>query len=67
MDELIEAAKKNYDRLFVMGLDQEELGRTQWIREIEGSGPVEVLLLQNHPHFENVKGTRAYMLKTTGL
>lgn len=63
MDELIESAKKNQDRLFVMGLDQEELGNSQWIREIEGSGPVEVLLLQNHPHFENVKGTRTYMLK----
>jgi len=66
MDELIEAAKENQDRLFVMGVDQEELGRTQWIREVENSGPVEVLLLKNHPHFENKKGTRFYVLKTTG-
>ena len=65
MDELVEAAKKNHDRLFVMGLDQEELGHQQWIREIEGSGPVEVLLLACHPHFENVKGTRTYMLRDT--
>ncbi len=62
-DELIDAAKKNDNQLFVMGLDQEELGHQQWIREMEGSGPVEVLLLTYHPHFENVKGTRKYLLK----
>ncbi|KKN13916.1 hypothetical protein LCGC14_1001530 [marine sediment metagenome] len=65
MDELIEAAKQNDNQLFVMGLDQEELGRTQWLREIEDSGPVEVLLLKNHPHFENKRGTRIYILKET--
>lgn len=63
MDELIESAKENDNQLMVCGLDQEELGRQQWIREIEGSGPVDVLLLKNHPHFENKKGTRIYMLK----
>lgn len=62
MDELIEAAKQNDNQLMVCGLDQEELGRQQWIREIEGSGPVDVLLLKNHPHFENKRGTRIYML-----
>lgn len=63
MDELISAAKKNNNQLFVMGVDQEELDRQQWIREIEGSGPVEVLLLKNHPHFENIRGTRTYVLR----
>ncbi len=63
MDELIESAKENDNQLMVCGLDQEELGRTQWVREIEGSGPVDVLLLKNHPHFENKKGTRIYVLK----
>lgn len=63
MDELIEAAKKNNNQLLVCGLDQEELGHQQWVREIEGSGPVEVLLLTCHPHFENKKGTRTYKLK----
>jgi hypothetical protein len=62
MDDLIEAAKENDNQLMVCGLDQEDLGRTQWIREIENSGPVDVLLLKNHPHFENRKGTRIYML-----
>jgi hypothetical protein len=62
MDELIEAAKKNDNQLLVCGLDQEELGHQQWIREIEGSGPVDVLLLTCHPHFENKKGTRIYLL-----
>jgi len=65
MDELIEAAKENDNQLMVCGLDQEDLGRTQWVREIEGSGPVDVLLLKNHPHFENKKGTRIYALKET--
>lgn len=64
MDELIDAAKQNNNQLFVMGLDQEELGHRQWVREIEGSGPVEVLLLKNHPHFENKRGTRTYTLKS---
>ncbi len=63
MDELIESAKENDNQLMVCGLDQEELGRQQWVREIEGSGPVDVLLLKNHPHFENKKGTRIYVLK----
>ena len=65
MDDLIEAAKENDNQLMVCGLDQEELGRQQWVREIEGSGPVDVLLLKNHPHFENKKGTRIYALKET--
>ncbi len=65
MDDLIEAAKENDNQLMVCGLDQEDLGRTQWVREIEGSGPVDVLLLKNHPHFENKKGTRIYALKET--
>ena len=63
MDDLIEAAKENSNQLMVCGLDQEELGHQQWVREIEGSGPVDVLLLKNHPHFENKRGTRIYMLK----
>ena len=63
MDELSEAAKQNNNQLFIMGLDQEELGKTQWVREIKGSGPTEVLLLKYHPHFENKKGTRIYVLK----
>ena len=65
MDELIEAAKINSNSLFVMGIDSEFHNTHQWVREIEGSGPVEVLLLENHPHFENVKGTRQYTLKET--
>lgn len=63
MDELIEAAKQNNNQLFVMGVDVEELCHHQWIRELEGSGAVEVLLLECHPHFENVPGTRSYLLK----
>lgn len=63
MDEFISAAEKNNNRLLVCGVDQEDLGHQQWIREMKGSGPVEVLLLKNHPHFENIKGTRTYALK----
>ncbi len=66
IDELIDAARKNNNQLFIMGLDQEDSGRQQWIREIEGSGPVEALLLTYHPHFENVSGTRTYVLTTEG-
>lgn len=62
MDDLIEAAKKNNNQLMVCGLDQEERNLQQWVREIEGSGPVDVLLLKNHPYFENKKGTRIYIL-----
>ena len=63
MDDLIEAAKENNNQLMVCGVDQPESNLTQWLREIEGSGPVDVLLLKNHPHFENKQGTRLYMLK----
>jgi len=63
MEDFVSAAKKNNNQLFVMGLDQEELGHQQWIREIEGSGPVEVMLLTYDPNFENKKGTRIYVLK----
>lgn len=63
MDELVEAAKKNGNSLFIMGLDSEFHGTHRWIREIEGSGAVEALLLEHHPHFVNIKGTRKYVLK----
>ena len=63
MDELIDAAKQNNNQLFVMGVDVAEQDHHQWIRELVGSGPVEVLLLKYHPHFENVPGTRSYILK----
>lgn len=62
-DPLIQSAQVNGGSLFIMGVDDEGRGRSRWIREIKGSGPIEVLLLENHPYFEQIPNTRKYILK----
>lgn len=58
VDLLVEVAKENQGCLFVMGTE----ASGKWVREIKGSGPVEAMLLENHPHFKNVPKTRKYVL-----